>query len=361
MHKDLTIRARGGMYVYMATWLASALWVDIPTQNPVFFYLNTLILGIILLIRLIHYRIVRKTPEYNVDFMSRVLILVILASALHWGILSAWVFYTNEFPMLFFPYIVMLAAFTIGGSVTLSISREIRIFYPLLMYIPSLLQGFLFDQNTLFLMISLLTFVSYLYVLETSRVSSRDYYKAITNEKKANERALMLEKLSNTDPLTRVKNRLYFNRIFSDEWMRCSRLQAPLSIMMLDLDHFKKINDNYGHIYGDQCLQKVAKTLKTQLPRATDTIARYGGEEFVILLVNTELDYAEKIAGKLIQAISEIEVLKDNKAIPISCSIGVASTIPNHHVSNELLLIAADNAMYKAKALGRHQWVSAEI
>lgn len=286
---------------------------------------------------------------------------MILLSALHWGLLSAWIFYSVDFPLLDFPFIIMLAAFTIGGSVTLSISREIRIFYPLLMYIPGLLQGFLYDQNTLFLMLSLLTLVSYIYVLEASRVSCKDYYKAITNEKIAAERARKLEQLSNIDPLTQVKNRLYFNKRFIEEWKRGCRQQTSLSIMMLDLDYFKKINDNYGHVYGDRCLKKVAMVLQEQLPRSTDTIARYGGEEFVILLTNTTLETAEKIADRLVLAISEIKLSKDDQVIKVSCSIGVACTIPDHHVNHELLLIAADSAMYQAKQKGRSQWATSEV
>lgn len=361
VHEDLTIRARGGMFVYLAVWLVSTIWANVPASHPVFFYLNTLLISITLLLRLLHYRIVRKNPQYKIDLMSRALILLVLFSALHWGLLSAWILYSNEFPQLNYPYMIMLAAFAIGGTTTLSISREIRIFYPVLMFIPALLQGLLFDENSLFLMLSLLALLSYIYVLEASRVSSEDYYKAITNGKIAAERAHMLEKLSNTDPLTLLKNRLYFNSRFIEEWKRCGRLQIPLSIMMIDLDHFKNINDTYGHVYGDKCLQKVARTLQIQLPRVTDTIARYGGEEFVILLTNTELDMAEKIADKLVRRISDIKLLKDNQAIAVSCSIGVACSVPSHLVDHELLLIAADNAMYQAKQRGRNQWATAEV
>lgn len=349
------------MYVYLIVWLVSTIWAEIPTNNPIFFYLNTLILSGILLLRVVHYRIVRKKPHFNVDLMSRVLILLILISALHWGLISAWIFYSKEFPLLDYPFMVMLSAFAIGGSITLSVSREIRIFYPTLMYAPSLIQGFLFDNNALFLILALLAFLSLIYILEASRVSSMDYFQAITQENIASERASTLEELSNTDPLTRVKNRLFFNRQFTEEWKRHDRLHAPISIMMLDLDHFKYINDNYGHVCGDQCLQEVAQTLQTQIPRSTDTIARYGGEEFVILLKNTKLEMAEKIADRLVQAISEIKLTKDAQAISVSCSIGVASTIPNYQVNGELLLIAADTAMYQAKKNGRNQWVSTKI
>lgn len=359
VHEDLTMRARGGTFVYLIAWLVSSIWAGIPASHPVPFYLNTLIFFITSLLRLAHYISVKKDPLYKVGLMSKVLIFLVLFGGLHWGILSAWIFF-NEFSTLLYPYLVMLAAFAIGGSTTLSISREIRILYPLLMFLPGILQGALFDRNSESMLYSLLAVLAYLYVLEASRGASKDYYTAIINGRIAAERARLMEQQSNTDPLTLLKNRLYFNRRFTEEWVRSSRLKVPLSILMLDIDYFKNINDKYGHIVGDECLQAVARTLEDQLPRGTDTIARYGGEEFVILLTNTKSDMAKKIARRLVLAVSEISLLKDEQDISLSCSVGVATVIPDHQSRQELLLIAADAAMYQAKDNGRNQWAVAD-
>jgi diguanylate cyclase (GGDEF)-like protein len=255
---------------------------------------------------------------------------------------------------------IILAAFALGGTATLSISRAVGILYPIFVYAPSIVSLLVLDYQSDYRLLAVLAIFSMVYVIDASRQSGSDYWEAIGNHQIAEERAELLEQLSITDPLTQLKNRMYFNKRYEDEWKRCNRLKIPLSVMMLDLDHFKHINDHYGHLFGDECLRTVAAELKAQIPRTTDTIARYGGEEFVVLLPDTNLEHAENIADRLVSSIASLQITHTDETITVTCSIGIACTIPNHHMNNQSLLRMADDALYQAKNNGRNQSVTAQ-
>jgi diguanylate cyclase (GGDEF)-like protein len=163
-----------------------------------------------------------------------------------------------------------------------------------------------------------------------------------------------LENLSITDALTGIANRRHFEWRLSEEIERARRYKYPLSALMLDLDHFKQVNDNYGHQIGDIVLQQVAQRLRRIL-RRTDFLARYGGEEFIVLAPQTPADRALILAERLRQVIAESPIpVADNLQIHITISIGVA-VFPNHAQNESELIGAADSALYKAKQMGRNR------
>jgi diguanylate cyclase (GGDEF)-like protein len=163
-----------------------------------------------------------------------------------------------------------------------------------------------------------------------------------------------LENLSITDALTGIANRRHFEWRLSEEIERSRRYKYPLSALMLDLDHFKQVNDNYGHQIGDIVLQQVAQRLRRIL-RRTDFLARYGGEEFIVLAPQTPADRALILAERLRQVIAESPIpVADNLQIHITISIGVA-VFPNHAQNESELIGAADAALYKAKQMGRNR------
>jgi diguanylate cyclase (GGDEF)-like protein len=164
-----------------------------------------------------------------------------------------------------------------------------------------------------------------------------------------------LSDLSHTDGLTGVKNRAYFNEVFNTEWRRGQRAGYMVGLLMLDIDHFKSVNDTYGHLGGDACLKHVAETLNTTIRRAGDHVFRYGGEEFAILLANTEMAGAESIAEIIRKRIEALEIIFDGKKIPVTISVGVAAMIPNDALAADSLIGYADSALYKAKHAGRNK------
>ena len=163
-----------------------------------------------------------------------------------------------------------------------------------------------------------------------------------------------LTKLSVTDPLTKVHNRRYFDDTLISEYKRALRTQQSLAIIMVDIDHFKNINDDHGHDVGDQCILKVAETLKNVIHRPGDLVARYGGEEFVYVLPGSSEEDALIVAEHARGAVEALEIKVNDMRISMTISAGVAAWVPVEDHAYKQLLNAADGALYRAKNSGRN-------
>lgn len=169
--------------------------------------------------------------------------------------------------------------------------------------------------------------------------------------KKENE---TLQVKATTDPLTTLANRARFNEFFDEHFARAFQHQRPLAILFIDVDHFKKVNDTYGHQAGDEVLRRVGKLLKLAV-RNIDLAARYGGEEFAVVLTETDSNAAAQMADEIRQALMAETIVFENKAIKVTCSIGVAGTDRQRIFTQPAQLSnAADRAVYAAKGSGRN-------
>lgn len=166
-----------------------------------------------------------------------------------------------------------------------------------------------------------------------------------------------MARLSQEDGLTTLANRRHFNELLSREWALAEREQKPISLIFVDVDHFKAYNDTYGHLEGDRALQAVGKALKRVVKRPTDLAARYGGEEFVLLLPNTDEEGAMAVAGEVREAIDVLNIPhKASKAAKhLSVSIGLSSIVPSIGQNLNTLIDQADEGVYAAKKAGRHR------
>jgi len=179
----------------------------------------------------------------------------------------------------------------------------------------------------------------------------------MSKEKELRAANLELERQSMLDPLTGIPNRRYFSDAFDKEWKRAQRKNEHISILMMDLDFFKAVNDAHGHVYGDHCLVEIAKTIGSELQRGIDVVARYGGEEFIVLLPDTDLEGAGAVAAGMQTAIAHLNIV--NKASPfdgqLTVSIGIATARPSSAMSPAELIARADHALYRAKREGRNR------
>ncbi len=166
----------------------------------------------------------------------------------------------------------------------------------------------------------------------------------------------IFEKRSLMDGLTGVANRHYFDQVFNQEWRRAIQNCNPLSIIFLDIDFFKRYNDCYGHLAGDECLRKVGMSLKDSLQRAGDLVARYGGEEFIIVLPLTSETDAVKVAERVRRNIKALMVAHEMSEVSeyVTVSVGVATAIPDKDMVSASLIAKADEALYQAKKKGRN-------
>ncbi len=171
-----------------------------------------------------------------------------------------------------------------------------------------------------------------------------------------------LAHLSLHDGLTGIANRARFNQYLEAEWQRALREQTELSLLLMDIDYFKKYNDFYGHSEGDTCLTKVAKTIADSMVRSTDLAARYGGEEFACILPNTKIQGAHHLAETVRQQIIELQIPHQQSFVEscVSLSIGVSSKIPVPDSKPQSLIESADRMLYLAKEKGRNRVVFGE-
>jgi diguanylate cyclase (GGDEF)-like protein len=181
-------------------------------------------------------------------------------------------------------------------------------------------------------------------------------HQNITARKLAEERA---EHLAMHDALTELANRRYFDLFLSNEMRRSIRNRSPISLLEIDVDHFKDYNDALGHLAGDRCLASVGRALRAFARRPGDLAARLGGDEFAVILGDADVAEAQRIAQAVLAAIDDLEMVF-GKSRQVTVSVGLASVVPAEHLAENFLLQEADKALYRAKLAGRHRVVQAD-
>ena len=191
-----------------------------------------------------------------------------------------------------------------------------------------------------------------LYSLRASRLQSKIQHAQAELEQSHSQ----LSEIALLDSLTGISNRRSFDQLLAMEWGRARRARLPLSLLLIDVDHFKRINDTYGHQAGDECLRHTARVVSATLDRPADLIARYGGDEFAVLLAETGSLGASTVAGRIRAAMAREPA--PGAASPATLSIGIATWNAEDESSPELLIRAADRALYAAKHNGRDRFES---
>jgi len=187
------------------------------------------------------------------------------------------------------------------------------------------------------------------YASLAQKVAERTEALAVTNRR--------LELLSATDPLTGLANRRHLEQVLDSEWARLAARHRPLAVAMIDIDHFKRYNDHYGHQLGDRCLQRIAAALLSTA-RETDVTARYGGEEFTLVLPDADLDTAARISHHANEAVAALGEEHIGSPLGIvTVSIGLATVVPSAQSTHTELIRAADARLYEAKRTGRNRVV----
>jgi len=189
---------------------------------------------------------------------------------------------------------------------------------------------------------------------------------------KLKEQSDLLRDLIRKDPLTGVANRRALDEQVGFEWRRAARQGESLSLLMIDIDHFKKYNDHYGHVEGDSCLRKVAQTISVEVGRAGDLVARYGGEEFAVLLAQTSGEQARTVANRICEAVHALQIphAQSSTSDVVTVSVGIGSLVPQNSADSagyppprsaegglrlaSALFELADSALYAAKEQGRN-------
>lgn len=169
-----------------------------------------------------------------------------------------------------------------------------------------------------------------------------------------------LQRLTNTDGLTGIANRRYFDDYLGAEWKRARRDKLELSLLLIDVDHFKLYNDTYGHVAGDAVLRQVAQSLDASIMRPADLAARFGGEEFAMILPRTGIEGARAIGERICTVVEASQVPHERSTVGrwLTVSIGAASLVPGEHQDIRELVETADRRLYQAKTTGRNRVIS---
>jgi len=352
---DVARQSRVAPVIFLLLWAVIAIAGGLYDSHPTFVVLNSLVVLSITSFRVFTLRNFKDRYLENPERTRQLLVSGFFMSALHWGSLGAYILYEPSFEPIVMPYFCSMIGIASVSLFYLCTSMRLAMTYYCLMFLPMIpvnlwLGGV--THNTVAI-ISLL-YLAGLYIV--GRGFHRMYWLALTNSILLDRRAKQLAELSSTDGLTGLKNRLHFNKKFAEEWKRAHRIKSPLSVLMVDLDHFKSVNDNYGHLTGDNCLKAVAKSLTEIINRPTDIIARFGGEEFVVVLTDTNEEGAVVVAESICDSIRNLSFYADEYTITLSVSIGIATAVPNNHDNHDSLLSIADQALYAAKEAGRDQY-----
>jgi diguanylate cyclase (GGDEF)-like protein len=353
---DLAQRARGGLVLHLVLWLLIGVFSGLAGMAPLLFWVTFAAFAAQMLARWrtesrLSGGLLTDLPLARARFVS-----LLLANPLLWGLACAvemaWPSGTPAGDWIWFT----LAGVAASGGISLSIDSLVRRLYAALAVVPPML-AMLFGQHgdQGFHIVAVVLFL--LYVRRSSRVVHADYWSAVHARAELEQRARDLEAMSCTDTLTQVANRLHFDRRLTQEWARARRDGTPVALMMIDVDHFKRVNDEFGHAFGDTCLQAIAQALRAALTRPGDLLARYGGEEFVVMLPGTDAAGALIVAERLHAAVAGLTLRYAARPVPVACSIGLFVAAGPALGNPAAALERADGALYQAKHQGRDRVV----
>lgn len=291
------------------------------------------------------------------EFGQRYLIYSTLVSAL-WGV-SGFILFSQEM-LVQAVHVILLAGAVVAAMPVLALSGFALYVQIATILLPITLNLLLLGNGAQHSLAMATTLLGMLLAMASRSITS------LLNDLQTVQ--IQMQEQAHTDPVTQIANRRFFDGIFKTEWRRAARDGKTLSLLMIDVDHFKRYNDRHGHHAGDQCLQIIAQCIKSVARRASDVVARHGGEEFVILLPDTHLDDAFLLAERVRKSVEEQRIPHSDGAIPriVTVSIGVSSCTPNTPRDTQImddasiiypamLLNSADRALYRAKRNGRNQ------
>ena len=355
-NKDIVARSPVGTYIYLLVWLAIIIpnsFYLIAPNITILFSLALLCLAIIRTLLAKNFEsIYRKSPIlWKVYFFS-----IVWATALLWGILCYMGFTDSRFDTISLSLIISIAGFAGGGTPAFISDRVLTVGLLNALLLPT---GILLFFNPLFsdVTVILLFFIYWLAMYSITKIQHKEYWRSLKNTFLSKRQAVFLERLNTIDALTGLNNRSYFDTSLHENTEKTLKLESNLSLLFIDIDHFKVINDTYGHLVGDECLIQFAGLLNKLIKFEGNIAARYGGEEFAVILPFYNHQKALTLAEQIRQSVENFKFHSKSEKISFTVSIGVATTIPDPSDLDKHLIGMADKAVYQAKEFGRNRVV----
>lgn len=348
---DLLSRSMNGTVVY-AVMLPMVFWpFDFYLLQPMLSTVFALSMLLISILRGFHKLLTKQLYRYSANLWRNLFFFLSLCHAATLSTFFVFSIYDERFTPIIHVTMLAIGGISSGAVVALIPRIKFCLINLSVLLIPSIVAGVIINDK--FPYAGMLT-LYFGFIAMIGVRSSEEYIRSFKIELKLDEQKSELERQGKIDALTNIYNRGYFNIELEKQWEYASRLKLRLSLLLIDVDHFKSINDNHGHLLGDACLVHIAKIINQVGKRETDLAARFGGEEFVLLILENEGDDAAKIAEVLRHKIENSPFQVDGKSFPVTVSIGVASIQPSHKIDSRQLIEYADIALYKAKHQGRN-------
>lgn len=354
--QELERRAFISAFIYLPCWLIIAL----NNQGNAFIQDTIALISLIFIVILsfhvaLHYQF-NRLLENNLYRARLLLVILIILPCLMLGSICSWCIYLHISYSITVPFIIITAVLCTATSLLLTIDPVYKVMIPLAMTLPAFTAVIVEDtaENLVFLP---LVFLNILYIIKSSQVKFQDYWHALITFSYFKEKSLTLENMAFTDFLTQKPNRLQADKQLSALCTEALSTGKILVWMIIDIDNFKKINDSYGHPFGDICLMLVADALASYSQKMGGFFARYGGEEFVFIKICDSATEIHQLAQGLMQQSSKTRICHDDATINITYSIGISSLNPqlNQQTTNDLIA-QADQALYIAKHEGKNQY-----
>lgn len=348
---DLLNRSLPGILIYPIFWPLIFFSVGFHVEHPSISWGVTIITIAISLLRLFHYYISQWLYSISRNYWLMILLSLTLLQAAIWGMLLFLSITQTDFLPVKFMLVLVIGGISSATLHALVPRFSLAVINTIVILIPAVM-SLLFMQNNY--LIAILLIIYFAYLLITGKRLNKEYIRSYQVEMELESSKQEVQRQSQIDPLTGIYNRGRFNSYFELQWNNALRNQSQLSLLMIDIDHFKQFNDQFGHLVGDQCLIYVASTILKNIKRKTDLVARFGGEEFVVLLSDTSSKEALHIAEKIRKAIVEASFTYEDMSLKVQASIGVASLVPQKSNKEMELIDRADKALYQAKSAGRN-------
>jgi diguanylate cyclase (GGDEF)-like protein len=349
---DLKKRSTIGIPFYILISFAVVFAESLYKRQQLFSVVFLLSIGGICLFRLIHLVIASKMIDRYERLNTSIFFASVIATALIWGTAQSLIMLQQGEYMTQALITVSICGLCAAGVVAFIPNRRLSIIFNISMLMPAAVTMLV---NGLNIPLVVLTFLYSIFMVLLTFRGNKEYWDALENEYLLEIKSQELVRLSNTDVLTGLHNRRYFDEEFEKEWNRSKRNNNMLSIILFDIDHFKNVNDTFGHQAGDEYLKKTAETLNSVFQRDYDIVARYGGEEFIVLLAGIDADHARQMAENVRKMIESMIIDHRGKKVGATISAGIICCIPSLNTIPDSIISCADQALYMAKQEGRNR------
>ena len=351
---DLKKRSITGVFFYMVIPFCILFTDSYAERHHRLSILFVSIFTSISLFRFIHLYFFGQKSEKFETLNNNIFFGGVVLTAMTWGMGAAYFLSQQGEPKTQLVTAICTVGFCSGGVVSFIPERRLAILYNLLMLLPAATNILIKGEN-LTLGVAILFFSVYLILIALR--GNNEYWTALENEYLLEKKSRELKLESRIDVLTTLFNRRHFDELFQLAFGLCSRRGTPITLVMCDIDYFKKVNDTFGHMAGDEYLKLVSRCLKDVFRRETEVIARYGGEEFVIVLPDQEIAATRQMAECFRNTIANTTLEFNGKAIKTTISLGMTCCIPASGQIPTELIERADSALYMAKNSGRNRVV----